>query len=918
MSISSASARKFLPLLLLILVPILIRLPALLGTFNPDPMYFTASVGDAGRHFSGTPWIDPNVGFQGQALGKLSADQWLAGRIPWWNSYNGVGLPLAAEVQPASLFLPFVLLMHFRSGGMWLELLLQILAGLCTFALLRRIGLTRTAAFAGALIFELNGTFAWHGAPISSPIAFLPMLLLGIEQLRARVIENAKGGWVLIPVALAYSIYAGFPEIAYINGLLAGIWILSRLAGLNPVQIRRFLGVLCWAVFIGLLCAVPLIVPFTEFLGRAYVGGHVGAFVHARLPTTTLAQSLMPWLYGPIFAFDDPKHFVYMGWANVGGYFTALQFFIVLLGAAFSRRWLYAALLGWVLVCLAKTFDIRPISDMVNLLPLIKATAFFRYAPPSWEFAGAVLCALAIDDLQRRTSPSRGVLVLMFALAGICISMAFRLARTPLEALLKNHAYLPYFHWATGWAVASMLAALLLLLLRHRWRHALHGLVLLLMVDAGMAFALPLRSGMTHTTKNEAGIAFLRANAGLQRVYSLGPLAPNYGAYFRVAQINHNYLPISLDWLEYLRRHINPKVNPIAFEGAGGSIGSADSPIPLFRTGTTPYRELGVKYILAPAATAPFEAATRPMASIKGKHEPLQLASGSSTTISWVPHASAEKRMMTAIQMPIGNYRGHSDGLLQIAVCNASGSCAQGRRELANSVDNAPFRVTLDQPLLMDLPNQAPSRLTVTVTHLKGSYPVVLWSGKTDPSLQVVIDGTPSEAAPAISLGYRSASEGYVPKLVYSGADMEIYELPDPAPYFEATHGNCALIPIDRETVEANCESAARLIRREAFYPGWRASVGDHLAPIARADELFQGVSIPAGKYTVHFSYRPTHAWWLLASLVAGLLLIAASVPGEFRRMKAALRGRDNSSGARSSQSLLAGHADRTAAARSG
>ncbi len=161
----------------------------------------------------GMPWIDPNVGYQAHALGKLSADLLLHGQLPWWNPYNGVGLPLAAEAQPASLFLPFVLLYHFREGFMWVEVLLQILAGICTYAFLRKMRLTELAAVTGGVLYEFNGTFAWHGAPIIGPIAFLPMLLLGVEQLIQRTREGRSGGWWLIPIALAWSIYAGFPRL---------------------------------------------------------------------------------------------------------------------------------------------------------------------------------------------------------------------------------------------------------------------------------------------------------------------------------------------------------------------------------------------------------------------------------------------------------------------------------------------------------------------------------------------------------------------------------------------------------------------------------------------------------------------------------------------------------------------------------
>ncbi|HVA09971.1 MAG TPA: hypothetical protein VNG12_24865, partial [Acidimicrobiales bacterium] len=39
----------------------------------------------------GLPYIDGNAGFTMQALGHLAAVDWLHGRVPWWNPYEGVG-----------------------------------------------------------------------------------------------------------------------------------------------------------------------------------------------------------------------------------------------------------------------------------------------------------------------------------------------------------------------------------------------------------------------------------------------------------------------------------------------------------------------------------------------------------------------------------------------------------------------------------------------------------------------------------------------------------------------------------------------------------------------------------------------------------------------------------------------------------
>lgn len=744
--------RGWWPLLLLFAIPIALQLPALLGSLSPDPMYFVAAVGDSVHHHAGYPWIDPNVGYQAQALGKLSADQWLAGQIPWWNPYNGVGLPLAAEAQPGSLFLPFVLLMHFRTGGMWLELLLQLIAGGCSFALLRRLGLSPLAAFAGGLLFELNGTFAWLGAPITSPVAFLPMLLLGVEILRKRIADRSCGGWWLIPLALGWSVYAGFPEIAYINGLFAGAWILGRLEGLDRGQAWQFIRRLCVAVGAGVLLCLPLIVPMIEFIGRAFIGGHDTAFVHAVLPRTAPALSLMPWLYGPISAFSDPADLVAATWGSIGGYFTALQLFVAVIGIFCCRRKLGLCLAAWMFLCLAKTFDFRPLSDLINLVPLIKSTAFYRFAPASWEFAGCVLVALCVDRMQRREPTTAARLLAAFALIGAFTALALWLAHPAIQALAHVGGFRRYFRIACVWLGLTMSGGLLMVL-RQRWRHAPVALVILLSLDACMAFALPIRSGARHLSRHEPGVAFLQQHLGMQRIYSLGPLAPNYGAYFRLAQINHNYLPVSRDWVDHVQSHLDAGADPIIFNGSFGAAGKNRDAIEALKRNPEAYEALGVRYVAAPAGTNPFADTALP--------------------------------------------------------------------------------------------------------------------------------------ARDVSAAARS---------VYQGADMSIYELPHAAPYFETSGDVCTLRVIDRLTLVSQCPSAARLIRREAFYPGWSVAIDGIRAELLRAGDLFQSVDLPAGTHQAVFRYEPSHAWWILAGLVAGIAAWLAALAAELKRKCKTQPGLDSSS----------------------
>ena len=122
-----------------------------------------------------------------------------------------------------------------------------------TYAVLRRLKLIHLAACTGAILFELNGTFAWHDSPISTPVAFLPLLLLAVEHLRIRIQERKPGGWLWIPPVLALSLYTGFPEMAYIDGLFVGLWALVHLPEFNARQKAIYLGKLSGSVLLGLL-----------------------------------------------------------------------------------------------------------------------------------------------------------------------------------------------------------------------------------------------------------------------------------------------------------------------------------------------------------------------------------------------------------------------------------------------------------------------------------------------------------------------------------------------------------------------------------------------------------------------------------------------------------------------------------------
>ncbi len=66
----------------------------------------------------------------------------------------------------------------------------------------------------------------------------------------------------------------------------------------------------------------------------------------------------------------------------------------------------------------------------------------------------------------------------------------------------------------------------------------------------------------------------------------------------------------------------------------------------------------------------------------------------------------------------------------------------------------------------------------------------------------------------------------------------------------------------------------AYLVIQDAYYPGWKAMIDDHLVPIYRANVSFRAIYVPAGEHTISLSYRP---WWIPVGAITStfsLLLI--------------------------------------------
>lgn len=262
-------------LLAVVAAVVVAHLPFLLGFFDPNPLGPRSAMVSGGTPglLRGYDTADPNDGFISQALGHRASLDLLGGHLPWWNPYEGTGAPLAGETQSAALFPP-TLLTRLGDGQVFEHMLLEIVAGLSTFLLLRRISVTRWASAAAAIAFALNGTFAWYYAPNINPIAFLPLLLLGIELAYAASVARKRGGWWVIAVAGALSVYAGFPEVAYIDGLLGVCWFAWRCGCVGRNRLMVLVRKAAVGVIVGVLLSAPLLIASFGYFTNADLAAH--------------------------------------------------------------------------------------------------------------------------------------------------------------------------------------------------------------------------------------------------------------------------------------------------------------------------------------------------------------------------------------------------------------------------------------------------------------------------------------------------------------------------------------------------------------------------------------------------------------------------------------------------------------------
>jgi hypothetical protein len=568
--------------LAVVVAVLLVNFPALVHLVDVDPigpLGFTATHVTGGYLSAGGFVKDADIGWTTQALGHRAALDWLHGTVPWWNPFEGIGSPLAAEMQAAAFFPP-VLLMALTDGTLYFHIVLEVAAGLATWLLAREIGLSRPVSTVAGIAFALNGTFAWMWHAPANPICLLPLALFGVERAYRR--PSSHTGWLVLALALALSIYAGFPETTWLDALLVGAWAVLRVCQSGRDGALRLVGRLALGGGTGLLLAAPLGVAFVGYLPEGLTGFHAATagYVHLSAPEAPIIG--LPYLYGPVAGFEAKYRSVGAYWSLIGGYVTAGSLAVALAGMAGKRERGLRILLGvFAAVVLMWAFGVEPFAKLTTIVPLMKHVSTDTYAAPIWELPVILLACLGLESFGagwrvRAASGVSGAAVLGYG-ALVLTGVAGAMAAAESHATSAAHAWtVAMVCWAGS--MVLLLSVLGALSRGGKVTRAIAGSLLVL--DAMVMAFVPLLSAPRSVTLDTAAVTYLQDHAGLGRYYSFYVFHANYGGYFGVGQIDTTDNPVPKTWAAEIAK-LAPDMTPYRFDGrdttAGGPTAAQDA-----------------------------------------------------------------------------------------------------------------------------------------------------------------------------------------------------------------------------------------------------------------------------------------------------------------------------------------------------
>lgn len=804
-----------------------------------------------------------------------------AGELPLWTNDIFMGAPLLANPQLGTYYPPNWMTAPFRAPtAIKISLLFHaVLAGAGMLFLYRQVMSQRwLPGLVAAAVFTFGGYLSAHVEQINQfqGLAWMPILFALYH--RALTGERPRRDGLLLAMAWALQIFSGHTQTVFAAGL--GM-VCYGLAGAGSQTVGRRLITLVVCAVMACLLAMPQILPSLELVGLSNRSGgfsvqQVTAF---SLPPHVIGRAILPSYDGQLFG----EYVAYLGILGLG---LALWGMAAdpSLSKSDKRIWIILAVVGLVLA-------FGRYNPIYRILAELPGFNLFR-VPARWlslfSLTMSLLAGLGAQTLYApgRRRPRLALLIVMF-IGGLILLTRFALMPDPREIFggpqIKDSSLLLW--------LLTALILLALLRFRHRWIPLLAAALVIVELFLASLF-LPYNDlsppevylGQRFTISQllayqSAELVPERTLAVSQMFFDPSDIAALRERYRRLGmdEASQFHALDAVKKQDMLRPNLSLTWGIPSIDGFGGGI------LP-----TAHYSQFSS--LLLPGGL---------------RTEDGRLGEGLIQPDCWgacIPDLRALRLTDTRYILTDKVYDiWHEDILYDTAMAK------QWRRARRLERLDGYDEVRILHTAALDSDIAALSirdDLHVTVTDWAGLDSILA----TDHSILAVtavnsrreqdfLEIQPPPMTRAVSSGikiYRLPSEGprahlaararILPDDWQGGeealsimADGEADVIHGDADYVEGgTGGRVEFVEYSdtRIALRVQSPSESYLILKDAYYPGWQATLNDEPTPILRANVMFRAVAVPAGKSAVVFSFEPR--LWQAALYGGGALWMMA------------------------------------------
>jgi hypothetical protein len=214
--------------------------------------------------------------------------------IPLWNSYQGIGAPLAGNMQ-SSAFDPVMLAVHLHPTPLLEDLTLLaglMLIGMSAYWAARMLRLGVVAAVLAGSAYALSGWFfSYSNNEWFRIYMFLPLIIGGVEWV---IRSRSRLAMAALACFITGLFLTGMPEPAFMSLVAAGVFAAVRVfIGERAGEWWRAVLRLAAGGAVGLALAAPLLALFREYVPLSF---NIHANLSDKPPATDPLTVFLNWM----------------------------------------------------------------------------------------------------------------------------------------------------------------------------------------------------------------------------------------------------------------------------------------------------------------------------------------------------------------------------------------------------------------------------------------------------------------------------------------------------------------------------------------------------------------------------------------------------------------------------------------------